>query len=55
MAIKADEIAAGISATLGISATVITGNEILVFIEPDYMIPPATIGEVMKFRGTNPA
>lgn len=55
VAIKADEIAAGISATLGISATVITGNEILVFIEPDYMIPPATIGEVMKFRGTNPA
>ena len=28
-----------------------TGNEILVFIEPDYMIPPTTISEVMKYKG----
>jgi hypothetical protein len=51
VAIKADEISAGISATLGVTATIVTGNEILVFIEPDYMIPPTTISEVMKYRG----
>jgi hypothetical protein len=52
VAIKADEAAAGISATLGITATVAQGNEILTYIEPDYMIPPATIGEVMKYQAT---
>ncbi len=51
VAIKADEISAGISATLGVTATIVTGNEILVFIEPDYMIPPTTISEVMKYKG----
>lgn len=51
VAIKADEIAAGISATLGITATIVTGDEMLVFIEPDYMIPPTTISEVMKYKG----
>ncbi len=51
VALKADEISAGISATLGVTASVITGNEILIFIEPDYMIPPATISEVMKYKG----
>ena len=52
--IKAEEIAAGISTTLGVAASMITGNEILIFIEPDRMIPPATISEVMKYK-TSPA
>ena len=52
--IKAEEIAAGISTTLGVAASMITGNEILIFIEPDRMIPPATISEVMKYK-TAPA
>ncbi len=48
--LRAEEVAAGISATLGVTATIATGNDILVFIEPDYMIPPATITEMMKYK-----
>ncbi|MDE1851216.1 MAG: hypothetical protein KGH69_00820 [Candidatus Micrarchaeota archaeon] len=45
---KAEEIAAGISATLGITAAVAHGEEILAFLEPEYMIPPTTVTEMMK-------
>lgn len=48
--LRAEEVAAGISATLGVTATIATGNDMLVFIEPDYMIPPATITELMKYK-----
>ncbi len=48
--IKAEEIAAGISATLGVTATVVTGTDMLVYMEPDYMIPPTTISEMIKLK-----
>lgn len=52
VALKSDEIAAGISATLGIAASVVTGAELLVLIEPEFMIPPTTISELMKYSAT---
>lgn len=45
---KAEEVAAGISATLGVTAGVAHGEEILAFLEPEYMIPPTTVAEMMK-------
>lgn len=45
---RAEEIAAGISTSLGVVASVVHGSEILVFIEPDHMIPPTTISEMMR-------
>lgn len=50
VSLKSDELAAGISATIGVQATVVTGNAMLVYIEPDFMIPPATISELMRYR-----
>lgn len=52
---KAEELAGGISATLGVNASVATGNEILTFIEPDYMIPRETVTErvLQKSMGEN--
>ena len=52
IALKADEIAAGISATVGVTASVVTGTEMLVMIEPEYMIPPTTISELMRYSQT---
>jgi hypothetical protein len=48
--LKADEIAVAISTTLGVMATVASGNEIRVFIEPDYLLPPGTVGGMMKSK-----
>ena len=45
---QAEEMAAGINTVLGITATVARGQEMLVFIEPDYMIPPTTVSEMMR-------
>lgn len=45
---RAEELAGGISATLGVNAAVVTGNEILTFIEPDYMIPRETVSERIR-------
>jgi hypothetical protein len=52
---KAEELAGGISATLGVNASVASGNEILTFIEPDYMIPRETVTEriMQKSMGEN--
>ncbi|VVB77170.1 Uncharacterised protein [uncultured archaeon] len=47
---QADEIVAGASSTLGISANVVEGQELLKFLEPDYMIPAVTISEQMRER-----
>ena len=55
VSVRAEEIAAGISTTLGVSANVMSGNEILVFTDPDKMIPPATISEIMKYKNTQAA
>lgn len=46
--IKAQEVAAGIGATLGVTATIISGNEILALLEPEYIVPPTTISELLK-------
>ncbi|MGC8776347.1 MAG: hypothetical protein ACP5P2_00120 [Candidatus Micrarchaeia archaeon] len=45
---KANEIAAGISAIYGVVADIITTPELLMLIEPDYMIPYSTINKEMK-------
>ncbi len=45
---KAEELAAGISAILGVSAYVMDSKEFLTFIEPELMIPFATISEQMQ-------
>lgn len=50
--LKGEELATGISTTLGISASVATGKEILYFIEPDFMIPVANLSEqISQKRG----
>ena len=45
---RAEEVAAGAGSIFGVSATVAVGEEMLVFVEPEYSIPPATISEMMK-------
>lgn len=45
---QADELAVGISSVFGVTATLIEGEELLKFIEPDYMIPVVTITEQMR-------
>lgn len=42
---RADELAGGISTILGVTASVVTGEEILSFVEPEYMIPTETVSE----------
>ncbi|MCL5412942.1 MAG: hypothetical protein M1569_00880 [Candidatus Marsarchaeota archaeon] len=48
--IKAQELSAGISAALGVTASVMSGEDILSLIEPEYTMPPATISELMKSK-----
>ena len=48
--IKAQEMSAGISAALGVNASIISGNDMLVLLEPEYIIPPATISELLKHK-----
>jgi hypothetical protein len=50
---QADELAAGISAVFGINSTIMEGEELLKFIEPDYMIPLATISEQIRQRSVS--
>lgn len=45
---QAEELAAGISATLGVNASIATGSEMLNFTEPDYMIPVETVSERLR-------
>ncbi len=47
---QADEIATGVSAIFGISASIAEGTDLLKFLEPDYMIPAVTISEQMRER-----
>jgi hypothetical protein len=49
IALKTDEISSGISAALGVSASVVSGTEALVLLEPEYMIPPTTTTELMRY------
>ncbi len=50
---QADELASGISAVFGITATIAEGEEMLKFIEPDYMIPIVTASEQMNVRNAS--
>jgi hypothetical protein len=45
---KAEEIAAGISAALGVTAYIAEGEELLSLIEPNYMIPVETVNEIIR-------
>ena len=45
---RAEELAAGISAALGIPAYIAEGEELLALIEPNYMIPVETVNELIR-------
>ena len=45
---QADELASGVSAAFGVTASIIEGEEILKYLEPDHMIPLATVSEQMR-------
>ncbi len=45
---RAEEVASGISAILGVSAYVARGDEVLDFIEPDRMVPVETVNEMIR-------
>ncbi|MGC8647285.1 MAG: hypothetical protein ACP5SA_00490 [Candidatus Micrarchaeia archaeon] len=42
---KAMEIMSGISSTLGVSPSIVMGNDILKFIEPEFLMPYSTVSE----------
>ncbi|MDE1833055.1 MAG: hypothetical protein KGH58_01410 [Candidatus Micrarchaeota archaeon] len=42
---KARELMSGIGATFGVSPNIVLGNELLKFVEPEYLIPFSTISE----------
>ncbi len=44
---QADELATGLSAVFGVTASIIEGPELLRFLEPEYMIPSVTLSEQM--------
>ncbi len=44
----ADEAVAGIGAILGVTPNIVSGEEMLLFMEPDYSIPLSTITEQIK-------
>ena len=46
--LQADELAVGISSIFGVTATILEGEEMLKFIEPDYMIPLVTVSEQIR-------
>jgi hypothetical protein len=50
---QADELAAGISAIFGVTATIVEGENLLKYVEPDYMIPIVTISEQLRERTVN--
>lgn len=52
---RAEELAGGISATLGINAYVAKGSEILTIIEPEYMIPVETVSERIRQKAIGAA
>ncbi|HUB92417.1 MAG TPA: hypothetical protein VL945_00485 [Candidatus Saccharimonadales bacterium] len=45
---RAEELAGGISATLGVNAYVAKGSELLTLLEPEYMIPVETVSERIR-------
>ncbi len=46
--INAEQISAGLSASLGVPTTVANGQDILLFVEPEFLIPSNTATEFMK-------
>jgi hypothetical protein len=42
---KARELMAGIGTTMGVSPSIVTGNALLTFIEPEFLIPYSTVSE----------
>lgn len=45
---RAEELAGGISATLGVVAYVASGSELLTLLEPENMIPVETVSERVR-------
>ena len=45
---KAREAISGIGSTLGVTPTIVTGKEILKFVEPEYLIPFSTVEEEIE-------
>lgn len=52
---QADELSSGISATYGVTAAIVEGEDVLKYIEPDYMIPVATVSEQMREKSASEA
>lgn len=52
---RAEELAGGISAILGVTASVVNGDDILTLIEPDHMIPIGTVSERIRQKTTGNA
>lgn len=44
---KATELMSGIGAVFGVTPSIITGNELLKFVEPEFLIPYSTVSESM--------
>lgn len=45
---RGDEIAAGIGATLGVTPTIVSGDELLLFVDPERAVPYSTISEGIR-------
>ncbi len=47
---QADELSAGVSSVFGVQASIIEGEDMLKYLEPDHMIPVSTVSEEMRTR-----
>lgn len=47
---QADEIASGVSSVFGVQASIVEGEDMLKYLEPDHMIPISTVSEEMRAR-----
>ncbi len=50
---QADEIASGVSSVFGVQASLVEGEDILKYLEPDHMIPISTVSEEMRARAAS--
>ncbi len=46
--VKAEQVASGLSATLGVPASVVSGDDMMLFIEPESLIPSSAAEDFMK-------
>jgi hypothetical protein len=51
---RATEVIAGIGATFGVQPAIVTGDQLLTFVEPEYLIPFSTVTEQINKNMTKP-